>query len=73
MSEIELKPVKSTNIAKIGHDEKTEELQIEFKDGAVYAYDGVPAFAHRELIEAKSIGGHFHKLIKSKYKFRKVK
>ena len=73
MSEIELRPVTSSNIDKIGYDAEKQELQIEFKGGALYAYDSVPEFEHRDLIDAKSIGGHFHKKIKDKYKTRKLK
>ncbi len=73
MSEIELKPVQSSNIDKVGYDEEKQELQIEFKGGGLYAYDSVPQFEYQDLLDAKSIGGHFHKKIKDKFKTRKLK
>jgi hypothetical protein len=73
MPEIELKPVKSSNIEAVGYDEETEELRIEFKGGGIYAYDSVPQFEYRDLLDAKSIGGHFHKKIKDKFPTRKLK
>lgn len=68
-----LKPVKSSNIEAVGYDEETQELQVQFKGGSIYAYDSVPSTEHDELINAKSIGGHFHKAIKDQYKTKKIK
>ena len=73
MSELELKPVTSSNIDKVGYDEEKQGLQIEFKGGTIYAYDSVPDFEYRDLLDAKSIGGYFHKNIKPNYKMRKLK
>ena len=73
MSELELKPVTSSNIDKVGYDEEKQELQIEFKGGTIYAYDSVPDFEYRDLLDARSIGGYFHAKIKDKYVTRKLK
>jgi hypothetical protein len=73
MTEIELKPVKSSNTEAVGYDEEKQELQIQFKGGGLYAYDSVPAFEHRDLIDARSIGSHFHQKIKDKFATRKLK
>jgi len=70
---MDLKPVKSSNISKVGYDEESKELQVEFRGGSLYAYDGVPAEAHAALIRAASIGSQFSKTIKDKYKHRKLK
>jgi hypothetical protein len=72
--EIELVPVKSSNIEKIGRNDKTQETRIQFKGGAVYAYDSVPEEVHQELLgDGIGIGGRFHKLVKDKYKTKKIK
>jgi hypothetical protein len=64
--------VNSSNIASIGHDPNTQELEVEFKSGQVYRYTGVSAADHRELMNAGSIGQHFHRRIKSSFPGSKV-
>jgi hypothetical protein len=70
---MELKPVKSSNISAVGHDPETQELQVEFVGGGVYAYDAVPADIHEALMKAESVGKFFHAQIKNAYKTRKLK
>jgi KTSC domain len=58
-------PVESSNIAAIGHDPATNTLHVEFKgcNGApnrLYEYRGISAAEHQSLINAPSIGYHFH-------------
>lgn len=73
MSEIKLYEVKSSNIEAIGHDEETQELQVRFKGGTVYAYDSVPIEVHQELLgDGVGIGGRFHKLIRDRFKTKKL-
>ena len=66
---MERTPVKSSNIASIGHDPETNTLEVEFKGGGVYQYHGVDADKHAALLGAKSIGGHFHANIRNSHKF----
>lgn len=56
--------VKSSNVAAVGHDSRTNELHVKFNNGGVYAYSGVDAAQHAELIAADSIGSHLHSVIK---------
>jgi hypothetical protein len=71
---IELVSVKSSNIDKIGHNAKTQELRVQFKGGGIYAYDSVPEEVHQELLgDGTGIGGRFHKLIRDQYKTKKLK
>lgn len=69
---MELKPVKSSNIEAVGYDADKQELQIQFKGGAVYAYDGVLPDDYEALKYAPSVGSHFHAKIKNNYPTRKV-
>lgn len=64
---MERTPVASSNIASVGHDPETNTLEVEFKNGGVYQYEGVSADEHGALASADSIGSHFHKNIKSRY------
>lgn len=65
--------VSSTSIRSIGYDPDNKILEIELRHGGVYQYFQVPADAHRSLVGATSIGGHYTKFIKPLYQFRKVK
>lgn len=69
---MELKPIRSSNLEAIGHDPDSQELQVQFKGGGVYAYDGVPKELFEELLNAKSVGSLFHAKIKDKFKFRRL-
>lgn len=73
MAEVKLEPVKSSNIEAVGYDAETQELQVQFKGGSVYAYDSVPEEIHLELIgNGEGIGGRFHKKVKDKFVTRKL-
>lgn len=60
-------PVDSSNIVSIGHDADNEVLEIEFKGGAVYTYVGVSKAKYDELVNADSIGKHFHAHIRNSH------
>ena len=49
-------PVESTNIVSIGYDANTKTLEIEFRGGAVYQYDGIAEATHTELMASSSPG-----------------
>lgn len=66
------KAVSSSNIKSIGHDAIKKILEVEFHDGGVYQYQGVEAKSHQDLINADSIGSHFHKNIKDKFKVTRM-
>lgn len=65
-------PVQSSNIAAIGFDPDTSELEIEFTNGNIYRYANVPADEHEHLIMAESLGRHFAARIKNQFECRKV-
>lgn len=67
-------PVGSSMIAEVGYDEENLTLRVKFNKGGnvVYDYAGVTPEKHAELMNAKSIGRHFHKNIKGKYDVNKV-
>ena len=66
-------PVRSSNLKSIGYDLKRSVLEIEFVDGGVYQYSGVPESVHQALMAAASHGSFSHHRIKDKYAYRKVK
>lgn len=70
---IQMLPVESSNVDKIGYDEEKRELHVLFKSGGYYVYEAVAKDVHSGAMAADSVGGYIHKtLVKGKYKFRKV-
>lgn len=65
-------PHDSSMIAGSKYDPDKKELQIKFKNGATYAYEGVLQEDHDDLISATSVGTFFHDNIKDKYSGRRV-
>ena len=65
-------PVHSSNIRSIGYDADGEVLQIEFHDGAVYEYYGVPPSVHESLMGARSHGSYLHRHVRNRYRYRQV-
>lgn len=62
-------PVKSSSIHRIGYDSKENRLHVEFKnDGGTYEYHGVSPEAYQALLNAASVGAHFHKHIRNKHR-----
>lgn len=64
--------VSSSNISSIGYDPVSQILEIEFNDGSVYQYDGVPSGEYDGIMHADSHGQYFHQHIKDVYPYRKV-
>ena len=68
---IAMSPVKSGQIAEIGHDGDT--LAVRFKHGGtLYHYHGVSPDDFAKLQKAESLGSHLHKHIKPNFKFSKI-
>ena len=60
-------PVSSSNLVSVGYDAGSAILEIEFGGGRVYQYARVPQEAFRALMNADSIGSHFHRHIRDKH------
>ncbi len=60
--------VESSNISRVRHDPVKNALEVEFKTGARYRYDGVTAEAHGKLVNAESVGGHFAERVRGLYR-----
>lgn len=69
---MERTPVSSSNIASIGYDEDNQILEIEFNDGSVYQYSGVPSSDYDGIMNADSKGKYLHANIKNRYPFVKL-
>lgn len=67
---MDMKPVKSSNIVALGHDEKTSTLAVQFKSGT-YHYAGVSAQAYQDALGAESVGKHIGANVIGKYEHTK--
>ncbi|CAN5750570.1 MAG: KTSC domain-containing protein [Actinomycetota bacterium] len=65
-------PVDSSSIERIGYVGYDRELYIEFRNGRLYVYEGVPAWVHVELLQAGSRGSYLNTEIKPNHAYRHV-
>lgn len=70
--EVDVKPVKSRDLALIGYDAATAILEIVFRAGGVYRFQEVPESVYQNLMAAPSHGTFFQKNIKNQYAYIKV-
>ena len=64
--------VKSSNIVSIGHEPRTNTLEVEFAGGRVYQYNDVNFSEYNRLMNAGSIGKHFAAFIKPFKETRRI-
>jgi hypothetical protein len=57
---VTMNPVKSTFIEAIGHDPDTSELHVQMRGGDTYVFSGKTAADHAAMLQAESVGKHFH-------------
>ena len=69
---MERNPVISSNIAEVGYDERSNTLEVQFKNGRVYQYFAVPSQEARNLIGAASHGQYLNRHIKGRYRYARV-
>jgi len=69
---MERTPVNSSNISAIGYDTDNQILEVEFTNGAVYSYSGMPSGEYEGFMNADSKGKYFHASIKNRYSFMKL-
>lgn len=66
-------PVSSSNLKAVGYDPSTHVLEVEFHNGSVYQYAGVPDSIHAGLMTATSLGSYVHAHIRDRYPTRKIR
>lgn len=66
-------PVSSSNLKSVGYDESSKTLEVEFLNGTVYQYSGVPASVYQGLMSASSHGSYLDQYVKKGgYSYRQV-
>ena len=68
---MERQSVSSANLSSVGYDENTETLEVQFQNGSVFQYHGVPAETHGQLVNARLIGGFFSRHIRNSFEHSK--
>lgn len=63
--------VSSSAISRMGYEFLTGELIIQFTDGSVYTYGGVPENVVKGFLSASSKGSFFNANIRNSYGFTK--
>ena len=64
---MERKPVDSSALASVGYDRSV--LEVEFVNGSVYQYVGVPLQVYEALMMAQSHGQFFNEHIRDRYHY----
>ena len=59
--------LRSSLIVRANYDPETETLSLQFTNGQVYTYDGVPISVYTGLLEADSPGRYYHQNIRGVY------
>ena len=65
-------PVASSSLASVGFSPEHDVLQIEFRNGLVYEYFGVPQGLHEQLLAADSKGAFLNRFVRNRFPFRRV-
>jgi len=65
-------PVESSNLEAIGHDPDSNTLHVQFRNGSLYAYHGVPVDVFEDMMIADSKGGFLSREIKGVYEYERV-
>ena len=66
-------PVISSDLQSVGYNATTHTLEIEFTNGSVYQYSGVPESIYKQLMSVSSHGKYFHAYIKNIYPYKQVR
>ena len=61
---MERTPVQSSNVASVGYDHGSSTLEVEFLNGAMYQYFGVPESIFDGLMNASSKGSFLDQYVK---------
>ena len=64
--------VSSTSINRVGYDQKTRTLEVEFRNGRAYQYLGVPPQVYDQLMQADSKGRFINFIIKKNYPYLRI-
>ena len=67
---MEMRRVFSSHINRVGYDEESRELRVEFSNGSIVVYGGVSPETGGGVIAAPSIGEELYRAVKRQHDFR---
>ncbi len=73
VSRMERLPVDSSALAAVGYSHRLHALEIEFRDGLIYRYLGVPASLHQALMQAESKAQFYNRKVRGRYRCLRVR
>jgi hypothetical protein len=59
-------------VLSVGYDETTQTLEVEFWQGEVYRYTGVPKTVYDRFLQAGSAGDYFNENVRDAYPSSRV-
>jgi len=59
--------IESSSLRSLGYDPATQTLEVEFRSGGVYRYEGVPFQVYSDLRDSESPGRTFTRQIRNSY------
>lgn len=68
----EMLPVVSSNVAAVGYDAENQIVYVQFQNGTMYAYKGVPQNEFENLRTASSIGSYLNRNFKNVYPYERA-
>jgi len=67
-----MQAVSSSTVSMVGYDESSQEAYVQFHNGGLYVYRGVPRHEYDNLLMAPSIGSYLHAYFKNVYPYERV-
>lgn len=64
--------VASSNIRSVGYDAPTQTLEVEFLNGTIYQYYGVPENMYEQMMNEHSKGRFLNTYIRNQYPYSRV-
>lgn len=64
--------VASSNIRSVGYDPQTQTLEVEFMNGTIYQYYGVPEQIYDQMMGEQSKGRFLNTYIRNQYPYSRV-
>jgi hypothetical protein len=69
MERVELE---STSLKSVAYDEEALILEVEFVEGGVYQYSGVPREIYEQLIDSESKGRYYVENVRNAFPYKRV-
>lgn len=64
--------MKSVILRSVAYDESKKILEIEFQNGLVYQFSGVPAKVYADLVRSEEMGKYFTEKIRPKFHSKQI-